>query len=131
MALSRTAHGSLLPGQILAKASYVFRPINIASQASSRPSPSRKYASSRKLIAPQPCGFSKTPSAETSVYSISLRMRWLPFSQDVTTWRRLLRVAGALVVVAGARVRPDGNDDERVRSAFARDEGRSRAGLTV
>src|SRR5260370_33285097 len=79
MALILSAHGWVLPGQIFAKLSYVFRPINIASHASSWPNPSRRYASSRYSKNPEMPAPVKTPSTETRVYSIIFRIRWCPF----------------------------------------------------
>src|SRR5258708_214797 len=79
MALILSAHGSVRLGQIFAKLSYVFRPINIASHASSWPNPSRRYASSRYAKNPEMAAPAKTPSTETRVYSIIFRIRWCPF----------------------------------------------------
>src|SRR6266851_9313539 len=79
MASILSAHGWVLPGQIFAKLSYVFRPINIASHASSWPNPSRRYASSRYSKNPVTPAPVKTPSTETRVYSIIFRIRWCPF----------------------------------------------------
>src|SRR5215467_856809 len=79
MALILSAHGSVRLGQILAKSSYVVRPINSAAHASAWPNPSRIYASSRYAENPEMAAPAKTPSNETRVYSIMLHIRWCPF----------------------------------------------------
>src|SRR5215469_13343303 len=80
IALILSAHGSVRPGQIAAKLSYVLRPINIASHVSAWPNPSCIYASSRYAENPEMAAPVKTPSTETRVYSIIFRIRQCPFT---------------------------------------------------
>src|SRR5215469_11782800 len=80
MALILSAQGSVRLGQIAAKLSYVFRPINSASHASAWPNPSCIYASSRYAENPARAAPAKTPSNETMVYSIIFRIRQCPFT---------------------------------------------------
>src|SRR5258708_30525729 len=66
IALILSAHGSVRLGQLLAKRSYVFRPITIPSHASAWLNPSRIQASSRHSANPEMAPPVQTPPTATT-----------------------------------------------------------------